>query len=412
MNIRRARWAIRAQLDNKWYGEIDTDWTSGRPEIRDAIIAYNGIPGLDIRVGNFKENFSLQLNSSSRYLLFMERPMVTSLAPARHLGINATYYYKWIWASGGIFGPALKDAEVMKQMQDYNRIYGMNEGLAYTGKIVYRPLYKLDYASLHIGAAYSYRNIKTTSFDIESYGNLLEDYKDDIDEGKFKSFDLLGTSMSSRAGTNINRKKYLDIGELIGVDYETVWTAELIGHWKGFCGEAAYIARTAHMDPAVNAVVYSTNRFDKFTGDGWYIQSSYLLFGGHHDYNLDDAKYTRITPGRKWGDIELAARFQTMDLNDAKFDSNGVFISGITGGKANMYEFGINYYPSKNVKMMLNYSFIDQDKYANGSGMDEGIYSIGYKGDERTKKSSEVNLTGMKGGVDYHMLSMRFQVIF
>ena len=29
MNIRRARFAVKAQLDKNWYGELDTDWTSG-----------------------------------------------------------------------------------------------------------------------------------------------------------------------------------------------------------------------------------------------------------------------------------------------------------------------------------------------------------------------------------------------
>ncbi len=404
MSIRRSRFAIRAQLDKNWYGEVDTDWTSGRPEIRDAIIAFNGVKGLDIRAGHFKENFSLQLNTSSRYIMFMERPMVTSLAPSRHLGINATYGYKWLWTSAGVFGPALSDTETMRQMQAYNTNHGMSEGLSYTGKLVYRPLYKSESSSLHIGGAFSYRNNKTTNFDLGDFENLLNDsdIKEAIENGQFNKFDVLGSSMNSRNSTSINRKKYLNTGNLIGVDYETVWTAELVGHWKGFRGETAYIARTAHMDPAVNAVVYSANPFIKFTGDGWYVQASYLLFGGNHVYDLEEAKYMHVNKGKKWGDIEVAARFQTFDLNDGP----------ITGGKANMYELGLNYYAGRNVKIMLNYSFIDQDKYANGSGEDKGSFIIGLKDGIKTAKSSELNTKGMKGGVDYQMLAIRFQVIF
>ena len=33
MSMRRTRFAIKAQLDENWYGELDTDWTSGAPEI-------------------------------------------------------------------------------------------------------------------------------------------------------------------------------------------------------------------------------------------------------------------------------------------------------------------------------------------------------------------------------------------
>ena len=105
MSIRRARFAVKAQLDKNWYGEFDTDWTSGTPEIKDAIIAYTGLKNFEFKVGNFKENFSIQRNTTSRYLVFMERPMVTSLAPSRHLGLNVRYANKLIWASAGIFGP-------------------------------------------------------------------------------------------------------------------------------------------------------------------------------------------------------------------------------------------------------------------------------------------------------------------
>ena len=412
MSIRRARFAVKAQLNKNWYGELDTDWTSGVPEIKDAYVGFTGVPGLEIKAGNFKENFSIQRNTTSRYLVFMERPMVTSLAPSRHLGLNVRYAYKWIWASAGIFGPELKDSEAQGFMEDYNKDFGMSEGLSYTGKVVFRPIDTKD-ASLHIGGAFTYRDPKTTQFKFKDFEELIEEDEAvmaALDEGKFSELDLVGTAMDSRNSTNINRKKYMNTGDLIGVDHETAWTVELAGHWKGLRYEAAYIARTAHMNKAVNEVVYGKKGFDKFTGDGWYVQASYMLFGGTQAYDSNGAKYTRTTSGRSWGDLELAARFQTMDLNDAVF-TDGKFVSGITGGKANMYELGLNYYPCKNVKIMLNYSYTDQDKYANGKGADKGKFYVGL--DEKgkpTKKSSEV--VGKQQGVDYHMLALRFQVAF
>lgn len=412
MSIRRARFAVKAQLGQGWGGEIDTDFTSGTFELKDAFVSYSGVKGLEFKVGNFKENFSIQRNTTSRYLVFMERPMVTSLAPSRHLGLNVRYARKHFWLSAGVFGPALKDSEAMGFMQDYNKDFGMNEGLSYTGKFVVRPVNKQD-VSLHIGAAFSYRNPKTTEFKVKDFEELIEEEEDivnAIEDGKFKELDVFGGAMDARNSTDINRKKYVNSGDLIGLDYETAWTVELAGHYKGLRYEAAYISRTAHMNEAVNAVVYGDEGFKRFTGNGWYVQASYMLFGGTQAYDSNGAKYTRTTSGRSWGDLELAARFQTMDLNDAKFDANGDFLSGITGGKANMYELGLNYYPHKNIKIVLNYSYIDQDKYANGKGGDKGKFYVGNDADGKpTKKSSEV--VG-KGGVDYHMLGMRFQVAF
>ena len=412
MSLRRTRFAVKAQLDKNWYGEFDTDWTSGVPEIKDAIIAYTGLKGFEFKVGNFKENFSIQRNTTSRYLVFMERPMVTSLAPSRHLGFNVRYASKYFWASAGIFGPALKDAEAMEFMQDYNKDYGMNEGLSYTGKVVFRPINTPD-ASLHIGAAFSYRNPKTTEFKVKDFEELIEEDEDiieAIEAGKFSELDVFGGAMDARNSTDINRKKYVNSGDLIGLDYETAWTVELAGHHKGLRYEAAYIARTAHMNEEVVAVAHKKNPFSRYTGDGWYVQGSYMLFGGTQSYDSKGAKYNRTTSGRNWGDLELAARYQTMDLNDAKFDAEGKHIAGITGGKARMWELGLNYYPMKNVKIMLNWALIDQDKYANGKGVDKGKFYVGYdKNGEPTKNSSKV--VG-KGGVDYQMLSMRFQVAF
>ena len=417
MSIRRSRFAVKAQLDKNWYGELDTDWTSGVPEIKDAYVAFTGVDGLEIKAGNFKENFSIQRNTTSRYLVFMERPMVTSLAPSRHLGLNVRYAHKYFWASAGVFGPELKDSEAQGFMEDYNKDFGMSEGLSYTGKIVARPINNKD-ASLHIGAAFSYRNPKTTQFKFKDFEEILEnpdgDYDDliaAIDEGKITDLDVVGAAMDSRNSTNINRKKYMNTGDqLIGVDHETAWTAEIAGHYKGLRYEGAYIARTAHMNPVVNQAIYGDKGFETFTGDGWYVQASYMLFGGTQAYDSNGAKYTRTTSGKSWGDLELALRYQTMDLNDGVVEDNKV-VKGVMGGKADMYELGLNYYPTKNVKIALNYGYVDQDKYANGKGKDKGKFYVGLDEDgEPTKKASEV--VGKQQGVDYQMLTLRFQVAF
>ena len=415
MSIRRSRFAVKAQLNKNWYGELDTDWTSGLPEIKDAYVAFTGVPGLEIKAGNFKENFSIQRNTTSRYLVFMERPMVTSLAPSRHLGLNVRYAQKYFWASAGVFGPELKDAEAQGFMEDYNKDFGMSEGLSYTGKLVIRPINNKD-ASLHIGGAFSYRNPKTTQFKFKDFEELIEEDADivaGLKEGKFTELDVVGTAMDSRNSTNINRKKYMNTGDqLIGVDHETAWTLEVAGHWKGLRYEGAYISRTAHMNMDVNNWVYGDAAFKTFTGNGWYVQASYMLFGGTQAYDSDGAKYTRTTSGKDWGDLELAARFQTMDLNDGVVEDNEV-VRGVMGGKANMYEIGLNYYPCKNVKIMLNYSYTDQDKYANGKGKDKGKFNVGTDKDGKpTNKPSKMAATGMKQGVDYHMLALRFQVAF
>ncbi len=369
MNLRRTRFAIKGQLDKNWYGELDTDWTSGTPEIKDAYLSFTGLPNAEFQVGNFKENFSMQRNTTSRYLQFMERPMVTALAPSRHLGLMATYYKNWLWVSAGIFGPELKSAEEQTAMEDGNKDLGLNEGLSYTGKLILRPLYKMENGSLHIGAGWSYREPKLTSTD----GYNVARY-------------------SSRNSTSINRKKYLDTSTITGLDHEIAYTFELAGHYNALRYETAYIARTAYLNRTVN---------DKGPqkADGWYAQAGYLLFGGHQNYDADGAKYTRVNRGKSWGDIELCLRYEYCNFNTADYK----------GGSAEAYTAGLNFYANNNVKIVLNYQYNNNDRYANGKGK---LY-VGHDMDGKpTKDYTQVTESAGKAGVDYSMIAMRFEVNF
>lgn len=368
MNLRRTRFAVKGQLDKNWYGEFDTDWSSGVCEVKDALIEYTGVPGLSLKVGNFKESFSIQRNTTSRYLMFMERSMATYLAPSRHLGFNATYYRDWFWVAAGVFGPEIKGAEEQTAMEDNNKDFGRNVGMSYTGKIVFRPFMDKD-KSLHIGGAFSYRDPKTSSTD--AYG---------------------AARYSTRNSTSVNRKKYLDTDVMPGMDHELAWTVELAGHYKGLRYEAALIERGAYFNRAVNDI-------DAQWAKGFYVQASYALFGGRQNYDAKGAKYTRMTNFKKWGMLEIAARYDYLDLNTGKY----------FGGSGESYAIGINYYPTQNVKFMLNYQYNNNDRYANGKGK---LY-VGY--DEAGKPTADytkVSTANGKAGVDYHMLALRCQIAF
>lgn len=369
MKLRRTRFAVKAQLDKNWYGEIDTDWSSGVVEVKDAVLEYTGVPGLSLKVGNFKESFSMQRNTTSRYLMFMERSMATYLAPSRHLGFNVRYSKPLYWLSGGVFGPELAGAEEQTAMEDNNKDFGRNAGLSYTCKVVLRPLHKMQDGSLHLGAAVSYREPKASSTD--AYG---------------------AARYSTRNSTSINRKKYLDTDVMPGMDHELAWTVELAGHYKGLRYEAAYITRGAYFKQAVNPIGAQWAK-------GWYAQASYSLFGGQQNYDADGAKYTRISDMNKWGALEIAARYDYLNLNTGNY----------FGGSGESYAFGINYYPNKNVKFMLNYQFNNNDRYANGKGK---LYVGRDASGKPTSDYTKVADADGKAGVDYSMLALRCQIAF
>ena len=370
-SIRRARFAVKGQIDENWYGEFDMDLANGLVELKDAIIRYTGIPNLDLQVGNFKENFSIQRNTTSRYLQFMERPMVCSaLTPSRHLGINAKYAKDWLWFSAGAFTQEVAGSEEWTNVADNNKDFGRNAGYSLTTKLVFRPLYKLDNASLHIGAAYSYRTTKVS----QATGEW----------GTYRA--------SARNSTSINRKKYLDTNNLKGYDHNNLWTVELAGHWDGFRYEAAYVGDNVRFnDEGVQSINFS----------GWYAQAGYLLFGGRQRYDANGGKYTKIKPGRNWGDLELCFRYEFVDLNAP---ARNVF-----GGSAEAYTVGLNWWVNNNVKVQLNYQYNNNDRYANGKDkLYVGLDSAGKPTRDYTKVATESG----KAGVDYSMLALRFEIDF
>ena len=370
--IRRARFAVKGQINDKWYGEFDMDLANGLAELKDAIVRYTGIANTELQAGNFKENFSIQRNTTSRYLQFMERPMVCSaLSPSRHIGINAKYAKDWLWFSTGLFSQVIAGQEEWQNVADNNKDFGRNSGYSFTTKLVFRPLYKLDNASLHIGAAYSYRTTTT-----------------DLATGEWGTY-----RASARNSTSINRKKYLDTNNLPGFDHNNLWTVELAGHWNGLRYEAAYIGDNVHFKS--DAADPTTKNFG-----GWYAQAGFLLFGGHQQYDSRGGKYTKVDRGSdKIGDIELCARYENCNLN----------CGNVFGGASEAYTLGLNWYVNDNVKMVVNYQYNNNDRYANGKGkLNVGKDASGAPVKDYTKV---VNPDG-KAGVDYHMLAVRFEIDF
>ena len=376
-SIRRARFAVKAQITPDWYGEVDMEFANGSFELKDAIVRYNGLKNFQFSVGSQKPDFSLSRNTSSRYLEFLERPMIVSaLAPSRHLGIFAKYSNKYVFASGSVLFQEIEGQETRDFVENNNKSYGMDEGLSYLGKIVVRPINEADYG-LHIGGAVMYDTPKTSD-----------------EMGVYSA-----TRFSCRNATNINRKKYIDTDDIKNTDHNLIATAELAGHVGGLRLESAWLADWTYMKPETG--------IDKpYHFQGWYVEGGYLLLGGKQSYDSDGAKFNRVRTGRTWGDVELALKYEFIDMNDYEGRTTD---QAIFGGSAELYGAGLNFYFGKNIKMMLNYQYVNNDRYANGKGK---LYcGLDAEGNP-TKDYTKVVADDGEAGVNYHMLLARFQVAF
>lgn len=375
-SIRRARFAVKAQITKEWYGEVDMELANGSFELKDAIVRYTGLEHWQFSIGSQKPDFSLSRNTSSRYLEFMERPMaVNAFAPSRHLGLFAKYYNKLLFVSGSILFQEIEGQETRDYVEANNKDYGMDEGVSYLGKVVLRPINELN-QGIHIGGALMYDTPKTSD-----------------EMGVYSA-----TRFSCRNATNINRKKYIDTDDIKNTDYNLIATVELAGHYDGLRIESAWLSDWTYMKKETN--------IDKpYHFQGWYVEGGYLLLGGKQSYDSGSAKFNRTRNGRKWGDIELALKYEYIDMND--YEDRGA--DAIYGGSAELFGAGINFYFGKNVKIALNYQYVNNDRYANGKGK---LY-VGRDADGNATKdfTKVVNGEG-DAGVNYHMLLGRFQIAF
>jgi phosphate-selective porin OprO/OprP len=375
-SIRRARFAVKAQITPQWYGEVDMELANGSFELKDAIVRYTGVKNMQFSVGSQKPDFSMSRNTSSRYLEFMERPMVVSaFSPSRHLGLFAKYANNLLFVSGSILFQEIEGQETRDFVEDNNKSYGMDEGISYVGKIVLRPINDTDFG-IHIGGAMMFDTPKTSD-EMGAYA---------------------GTRFSCRNATNINRKKYIDTDDIKNTDHNLISTVELAGHYDGLRIESAWMADKTYMKKETG--------IDKpYFFQGWYVECGYLLFGGKQSYDAGGAKFNRARNGRSWGDIELALKYEYLDMNDYKDRGK----DAIYGGSAELYGAGLNFYFGKNVKIALNYQYVNNDRYANGKGkLYVGLDANG----NPTKDYTKVSAKDGDAGVNYHMLLGRFQIAF
>ncbi|MDD3385265.1 MAG: porin [Bacteroidales bacterium] len=368
LSIRRARFAVKTEFANRWYAEIDMDISNSQLELKDAYLQYTIFDGLEVKAGNFKEGYSMESTTTSRYLTFIERPMaVNAFAPSRHIGAAATFSKFGVFAMGGIHFQKVDDIEERTYSLDNNKDFGMDEGISLTGKVVVMPWHNDPDKGLHLGVAGSYREPKTDS---EIAGALR---------------------YSTRSLTSINRKKYIDTDLMGDIDYATLGGLEFAAYYKGLRLQGEYLMSDVHR----------LNELPTESFNGFYVFASALLFGGKQTYNKNEAEFTQPRRGKSWGDVELSFRYDYLSLNSR--------MDGIMGGAGEGYTVGLNYHINNNVKIMLNYAYLNHDRYASGKNK----LFVGYdEAGNLTRNPKLVVDPQGKAGENFHMLAIRCEVDF
>ncbi|MEN8120606.1 MAG: porin [Bacteroidota bacterium] len=365
VGIRRARFAVKTILWKNWYGEVDLDFESSAVELKDAYILYD-FGNAFVKGGHYKEPLSMETTTTSRYVTFMERSLISKMTPSRHIGVSGSYVGgKWMTV-GGVFFNTVGDAEEVMYTKDNNKDYGIDEGYSLTGKLVVNPILKND-MMLHIGAAGSYRTPKTHLEVPNSY------------------------RYSTRSYSAINRKKYLDTDDISDVENTVLANVELAGMYKNFMFQGQYITTT----------VNRMNDLDAVNLGGFYVQAGVYLFGSHYTYNQSEGEFTRPKINNDWGALEFAVRYDYMNANDIEAE--------VTGGAAEAYTAGLTWRPNPNVRLMVNYSYLNHDRYANGKGK---LYIYRDDAGVLYRDVTGMDVAEGEAGEKFHMMGLRVEIDF
>jgi phosphate-selective porin OprO/OprP len=385
ISLRRVRFAVKAEVNKDWYGEVDFNMANGIFGLQDAFIQYNGLDkyGLQFKLGNFKEDFSMEYTTSSRYVTFMERAMcISAFNFTRRLGLQAQWQQlDWLRISAGITGQEIDGWELRHNIEENmkRRIRGSGPNL--TGKVVLMPWGSNPDQGLHIGYNVQHRSGRW--------------FSDDVTYGDANVTSWQATRVDSRNATAVNRTKYLDTRWINGVRSNVYHGFEFAGYYEGFRFGTEFIMNNVVMDEklfpyantpisftgpnadALRAQYAETKKFH-----GWYFQTGYLLFGGKQRYDLNQSEFTQPTRGQKWGDLEVLFRYDYLDLNNDRKDENlmagpkGKEDAGNArglgeyqlGGSGHNFTFGLTYWINSNIRFTANYMISQNDVFANGGG--------------------------------------------
>ena len=303
VEFRRARLYIQGTMYDHIIYKAQYDFAGGDADFKDVYLGLRNIPHVGtIKVGQFKEPFSLEELTSSNYITFLERSLPNVFAPGRSTGIMATntaFDDRMTWA-GGYF----------RDSDDFGD-EASDEEYVLTGRVTALPIYQdRGRMLLHLGAAGRTRQIGD-------------------DEARFQARPEIHKS-----------QRFIDTGTFDAKN-ET-----------SFGAEAALVCGSGSLQAEYMRHMVDTPGSTDPWFDGFYVLGSYFLTGEHRPYSTSAGAFSAVKPRNNfsmsegtWGAWELAARYSQADLND----------SGITGGELRNTTMGLNWYLNPNVRLMANW---------------------------------------------------------
>jgi phosphate-selective porin len=348
MFLRVARLGFKATMGPKWYAETEFDFSFGAIAYKDIFLQYNGLKNQTIQVGHVKAPMGFETMMSDNDTWLLERSFADLWNPSRHVGVYYTVSNERLYAKAGVFGQSLDDT--VTNYNDASTIgYKLVDSQGYGGavRLAGLPLRKDETHLIHLGVA-----VSDWMPAAAAPGVYAVDFSGRPSVGKIDGAKFLNASV-----TNVNNN----------LEYGT----EFAGQWGAFSWLGEYQWMKVNRKSAPDQVWDSTNLKlvnataaqraasvidHNFTT--WYFQVSYVI-NGQKEYRAgEDFLFKKTTPRTKAGALELVARYEEGNQDDI------TAVDPVKGGIEKIFTLGATYYPRKNIRLMANYGFVDNNANA------------------------------------------------
>jgi phosphate-selective porin OprO and OprP len=334
VEFRRARLYLAGLV----YGNIDfkfeydfAETSGGQPAFKDVYIGMSKIPVLQyLRVGHFKEPFSLEEITPDTYTTFQERSTMNTFdQPDRNTGVAAyqTFFDQRMTSAAGGF----------RVTDNFGDGFGSNSPYDIAARLTGLPMYDAGKSLIHLGFSYAHK--------------FRHDMKDPI-------------NFASRPEAHLFPVNLVSTGNLTGGDADQL-NPEVAFVSGPFSAQAEYTW----------ALVQQVNQSDP-TFDGGYVEASYFLTGESRAsfYNMRNGAFDRVIPlnnfsidGAHLGAWQVAARFSRLELSSA----------AVHGGALDDVTAGVNWYLNPITKITTNYVWAHRESL-DDSNIVEGRFQLAF----------------------------------
>ena len=351
--FRRIRLKFEGDLSNTMLYRMQIDFnTPDSGEMKDMYIGFKDLPVLGtLLIGNQKRPLGLDHLNSSRFNIFIERPLVVEAfnEDARRLGVAAYDYsqdlaYNWRYGIYALENPS-RDGKVI----------GDSMQLSGNARLASSPWY--DESSG--GRRYFHWAISGMVARPDGNAGLADT---NANEGRFRT-----------RGELRSDRRWIDTGRIAGADWYEILGLETILNLGAFQVVGEYQSSWMQRDNVTAGTGPDLNF------QGGYVYVAYMLTGEHVPYKRKRGTIGRVTPFENfslvntrgdgvpngWGALQVALRYSYLDLTDRD----------IRGGSENNLTLGLVWYFNSHSSLQFNAIYGDIDNHAPVGGFSDGYFT-------------------------------------